>query len=321
MKSSRIFIWVILFSLSYNLFAVESVISCDSKTFSCYKENLEKYCNASTNEWKKGPDFGKITEDYADFTSKAQNEKMKSLIENEKNAESKAYLEKMLSSTRIGGFEGYRVVEIARVEYRNNMNRIFSCAVAAGRADQLTKLEEVINKKFPGKWSDIKEKLKKEKERYKNIITGMNCNQNTDGSTNVKIVDKLARSATIEYCSYQYYLDYLDANIKQDFNETLQKEKQIGENNTYTIPKNTDAFLQKLTKSIWSIEDELSRAKSILPKAVVAYREMERTYTLHILLVIIYDDYLNLRDNLKSYMNALSQTFEKANNAQDANQR
>ncbi len=128
------------------------------------------------------------------------------------------------------------------------MNRIFSCAVAAGRADKLTKLLSIP--KLSAEGSDIRTKLEKEKKRYERIIQNINCNQNTDGSSVVKIVDKLARSATIEYCGYQYYLDYLDANIKQDFNETLQKEKQIGESNTSTIPKNTDTFLQKLTNSI-----------------------------------------------------------------------
>ena len=77
-----------------------------------------------------------------------------------------------------------------------------------------------------------------------------NCNLNTDGSTVVRIPDKLIRSATIEYCSYQYYLDYLGSNIKQDYTQTLEKEKKIGDSGKYTIPKNTDTFLQKLTNSI-----------------------------------------------------------------------
>ncbi len=319
MKTYHFFIWVILFSFSSSLFAVDYTSSCDPKTFSCYKENLTNLCNAQSSVWNVGPNLWKITEDYADFTSEAQNTKAQAIIASEKNADSKASLRELLDPSRIGSFDGFRSVEIARIQYRNNMNRIFSCAVAAGRSEKLAKLLNIPWLATPG--SDIKTKLEKEKTRYANIMKDANCNLNTDGSTVVRIPDKLIRSATIEYCSYQYYLDYLGSNIKQDYTQTLEKEKKIGDSGKYTIPKNTDTFLQKLTNSIWVIENELTRSKSTIKKAVVAYREMERTYTVHILLVIIYDDYLNLRDNLKSYMNALSQTFEKANNAQDANQR
>lgn len=48
---------------------------------------------------------------------------------------------------------------------------------------------------------------------------------------------------------------------------------------------------------------------------------MERAYPVHLLLMIIYDDYIRLRKNLSSYMNASTQLYIKAYNAQDANQR
>jgi hypothetical protein len=69
------------------------------------------------------------------------------------------------------------------------------------------------------------------------------------------------------------------------------------------------------------LASERARVDTILPKAIMAFQEMERTYIVHLLLVIIYDDYLKLRDNLNTYMSIVSQTFEKAYNAQDANQR
>ena len=46
---------------------------------------------------------------------------------------------------------------------------------------------------------------------------------------------------------------------------------------------------------------------------------MERTYSVHLMLMIVYDDYLELRQNMNTYLNAVSQLFEKANNAQSAN--
>lgn len=70
-----------------------------------------------------------------------------------------------------------------------------------------------------------------------------------------------------------------------------------------------------------SIQNEMTRAENTLPKALMAYREMQRTYSVHILLVMITDDYLTLRSNLDLYLSNISQLFEKAHNAQDANQR
>ncbi|MFZ2255703.1 MAG: hypothetical protein WAW59_02885 [Patescibacteria group bacterium] len=42
---------------------------------------------------------------------------------------------------------------------------------------------------------------------------------------------------------------------------------------------------------------------------------MQRTYAAHLLLTIVYDDYVRLRDNLNRYMTPVSQLFEKAYNA------
>ena len=70
-----------------------------------------------------------------------------------------------------------------------------------------------------------------------------------------------------------------------------------------------------------ALRDELVRAETTLPKALTTYREMQRTYGVHILLVMIMDDYMTLRNNLDLYLSNISQLFEKANNAQDANKR
>jgi uncharacterized protein YvpB len=46
---------------------------------------------------------------------------------------------------------------------------------------------------------------------------------------------------------------------------------------------------------------------------------MERTYGMHLMLVVLYDDYVRLRDNLSSHFNSISQLLEKAYNAQNPN--
>ena len=82
--------------------------------------------------------------------------------------------------TRIGNFEGFRAVEIARIGYRTNMNRIFSCAVVASRYEKLSKVIDTINTSLGVKASDIVTKFRKEKDRYDRLRTTMNCALNTE---------------------------------------------------------------------------------------------------------------------------------------------
>jgi len=64
------------------------------------------------------------------------------------------------------------------------------------------------------------------------------------------------------------------------------------------------------------ISREITRADTTLPKAIRSWTEMNQTYGVHVLLTIIYDDYIRLRRDLSNYMNISSQLYQKVNNAQ-----
>ena len=81
------------------------------------------------------------------------------------------------------------------------------------------------------------------------------------------------------------------------------------------FPINTDDMAAELIKRQEQMRTEISRAQRALPRAIIAYQEMYRTYAAHLMLVIVYDDYVLLRDNLNKYMSPVSQLFEKAFNA------
>lgn len=105
-----------------------------------------------------------------------------------------------------------------------------------------------------------------------------------------------------------------------NFSAAIEIDTKVWGNTGAAIPT-TDAAVQRMTAWLSKLDAERTRAKVTVPKAVMAFAEMDRTYTTHILLVIIYDDYLKLRDHLNTYLAIVSQTFEKAYNAQDANNR
>ena len=87
------------------------------------------------------------------------------------------------------------------------------------------------------------------------------------------------------------------------------------------IPATIEEWRSSYLERSSALSREIARAESTLPRALRAYQDMERSYPIHLMLVIIYDDYIRLRKNLSVYMAASSQLYMKAYTAQDANQR
>ena len=320
MKKGLLFSIAILyffFSCTGGIFAEEDT----TMSYGDYRANVSTYCRDPRMPWNKDDlTFGKITVDYEPLDKNLLSSARSKLLDRESDSEERARIEKSLSDSVMARFTGYRALEIARVTYQNNMNRIFSCAVVAGRYDVIKKVTETINNKYGQRASDITRKLEKEKNRYDQLKNKMNCGRNTSDTADLQIKNRLASSAMNEYCGYQYYLDYLRAQVEDNTTRTYTIDRALG-GSSAGIPRTTDQAVDTLSLYQRSIERDLLRAYTTLPKALVAYREMERTYPLHLILVMIYDDYLRLRDNIDLYLSAISQLFEKADNAQDVNRR
>jgi hypothetical protein len=319
MKKTLLFIYVVICTniLGWEyLYAAEKTI-CDIKEKSCYDEQI-KVCTSSKSPWGEWPGLWALTEKYEEFKPEKINEMIQKISQAETGDDEKKTMQKKLDTLNSNIYGGFRAGEAARLLYRRNMNQIFSCAVIASRYTKLEKLENTIGNKSGA--SNILESIKKEKKRYEGLMTKKTCLQNGSEQASDKVVDRLAVSATWEYCRYTYYLDYLKANVTNDFSAAVEIDAKIGGNTGSALPT-TDAAVQRMTKWINTLDQERSRANTTVPKAVMAFAEMDRTYITHILLVIIYDDYIKLRDHLNTYLTIVSQTFEKAYNAQDSNNR
>lgn len=300
--------------------SAEDAPVCDEKLYECYQTRVQYYCTKKTdgNPWASKPNFGKLSScDYPVFTQEGVNASITCMESAEASKEME--VRDGVSLPVLGNFDGFKAAEVARLLYRKNMNSIFACAIIASRQDKLTKLQEIINKKSPA--SDIKTKIENEKKRYDDIMGKMNCSQNRDASQETDpLIDRLMASAMLEYCQYGYYLDYLEMNVRENYAISTRTDSNIGTGNTASSPKNTDQALRDMITKVNSVGNERMRAQDVVPKALIAYQEMDRTYIVHVLLSIIFDDYRRLRDGLDNYMAIVGQTFEKAFNAQDANQ-
>lgn len=125
----------------------------------------------------------------------------------------------------------------------------------------------------------------------------------------------MINSATLQYCHYRKYLTYIESNLSNNNSEFSRIESKIGQDNTEKAPQDSESFQRKLIQQRSQIQTEIYTTDRALPRSIDAFKEMERTYAAHLLLVIVYDDYVRLRDNLARYMSSTSQLFEKANNA------
>lgn len=194
------------------------------------------------------------------------------------------------------------------------MNALFDCSVIESRKSIIDRLKESGGLKGQ---SEILAKLNREsqklQEQYNQCLP--NNASASDETISREVGTRLINSSTLQYCHYRKYLRYLESNFENNASGFTDLEQSIGQGSGTLVPTNSDAFTRELISRQNEIRQAISRADRVLPRAVAAYKEMERTYAAHLLLVIVYDDYVRLRDNLNKYMSATSQLFEKANNA------
>lgn len=280
-----------------------------------HEANVRAYCDGASQEWSQYSNLAPIPQ-YPELESSAVNRQ----IERTPNLsnisdEERGRLAQELTMGRIGNFSEFKTLEVARLQYRSTMNSIFACAVIESRLNILTKIQDVL----PTKNSEIVTLLKKEETSLRSQKGKLQCN--SAGSEKVPSMQELVNSTTRQYCHYRYYLDYLDTALRTDKHQLEQIESAIGTGSGTKIPVTTSAWQESYQTYANALDKEIARADATLPRAIRAFRDMERAYPAHLMLVIIYDDYIRLRNNLSIYMNASTQLYMKAFNAQDENQR
>ena len=199
------------------------------------------------------------------------------------------------------------------------MNSIFSCAIIDSRLRILDGIRSQVESVAKGANSEIKMQLDKEKTRLEREKNNLQCNPSP--SDKASVMQEIVNSTTRQYCHYRYYLSYLDTNLETSRTIIEQMEKNIGNGNGTQITTNSEEWIASYNRYASDLEREIARADTTLPRAIRTFLDMEKAYPAHLMLMIIYDDYIRLRNNLSAYMNASTQTYIKAYNAQDANNR
>lgn len=244
----------------------------------------------------------------------ARTQNLANISEDEKNR-----LASELDMSRIGNFDGFKTLEVARLQYRSAMDSLFSCSIVDSRLRILDNVRSTVENVTNGGNSEIKLQLDKEQKRLEREKNNLQCNNSSPDKA--AVLDEIVNSATRQYCHYRYYLSYLDSNLQMNRTFIEQVEKNIGTNGSKKEARTVNEWRESYNTYANSLDQEITRADTSLPRALRTFLDMEQAYPAHLLLTIIYDDYIRLRANLAAYMNASTQTYLKAYNAQDANNR
>lgn len=319
----KIFIITLFFSIFFLDHAHAETIPTennpDYKSYKAFQDGAKAYCDDPSRAWGQNNALVPIPQ-YPELSAEAVTTQM-NRTQNLQNIsdEQKNRLQSELSTERIGNFSGFKTLEVARLQYRAAMNSVFACGIVESRLTILAGLREALDASTSSRKSEIQTQLDKEKSRLENERDKLKCN--SAGAAKTTNMTELVNSTTRQYCHYRHYLSYLDTNLEDNRYNIEQIEKNIGTGDGTIQARTIGEWIESYNRYATSLDTEINRADSSLPRAIQAYKDMEKAYPVHLMLTIIYDDFIRLRQNLSTYMNASTQLYLKAYNAQDANQR
>lgn len=215
-----------------------------------------------------------------------------------------------------------QIIEIARIHHREKMNNAFGSAILLARLKIIEEMREALKTKMGSYYSEIENKLNIESQKTQSLLERYGGKSDTSDSKKM-VRDRLLQTVMSQHCTYTQYLSYVQKNIQDNYQGMVNLEQSVRQNTAFS-GTNMPATIRSARESIATRERtvslEIERSERNIIKAVDGFMNMEATYGAHILLVMIYDDYLRLRKNLVWFLNPTSQYFEKSYNAQNTNQ-
>lgn len=193
--------------------------------------------------------------------------------------------------------------------YRENMSNIYRCAMINAQKKSLVRVKEkLISLEKTGELDDsIGRKIDKQINKIDLQATRLNC----FNTSNDDIYNKLniLKETTYETCKYRNYLEYMKeyANIPKNLVDTETDSEEV--NYSFQYLQNELFWLQ------WKIDTEIEHMYNVFPIVFHAYGEYENNLAAHIMLEVIYGDYLILRQKLHETINPINQVGYKIMNA------
>ncbi len=211
-------------------------------------------------------------------------------------------------------------IEKASLVYKERMNALYACAVLNTKY----KIHTRLVKEFHPEGTNMVRNLERATQQIESQMKQRGCKnvskEEGDGAE-LSMKRSLIRSATMEYCNYRHYLKYVDDNVKNQLSRVIQNEdklraqRQADPNAPYERFPSSESLAASLGSVSSRATNEIAHTQRVFDDAFDAYRDFEQTYASHILMVLIEDRYLMIREYLRDTMNPIGQVIYKASNA------
>lgn len=211
-------------------------------------------------------------------------------------------------------------IEKASLVYKERMNSLYACAVLNAKY----KIHTRLVKEFKPEGTNIVRNLKQATQQIESLLKQKSCKniskEEGEGSE-LSVKRSLIRSTTMEYCNYRHYLKYVDDNVKNQLSRVIQNEDKLRAQRVAQPDAPNDRFpsSESMATALGDVTfraaNEIAHTQRVFDDAFDAYRDFEQTYASHILLVLIEDRYLMIREYLRDTMNPIGQVIYKASNA------
>lgn len=322
----KILLFCILFTITYSIeCSARETEDVDDpwliRSFVDYNKAVTDICESSSVPWanyKNALTLRIIKPEYPELSGATIAKTWQQLVNDGITPEAKNRIQTELNTTPLGSSSLFSSVKLAGVQYRKIMDETYACAVLNSRSNILQTLRLQIEKNG-SEMSEIRTKLKSAEDAMKKAKQLNWCKDTVIKGNDAK--RELLDATMFQYCVYRHYLAYIETNLRENANTLILEENDSRKNlwvNSIAL-ENTDQYVIIVRSLVSQIESEIARANDVYSQALVAYSEMERTYGIHILLLVLTDDYIQFRRNLKNFMNPLSQFFQKAVNVQSKN--
>ncbi len=288
-----------------------------------YLDNVKAVCDVGP--WAGGESVitaASVT--YPDFESAMADRSYRAAIE--AVGGDKTGIEDLIAKSKEPGtpFQMGTDVKLASEVYKERMNGIFACA----QINFKIRTHENLLKTIKGEKADSGNTAKKLEEQTKKLrleLTRRHCadRTSTDGKGNVMMKGMVLNQTAKEYCNYRHYLQYLKSNAQNRISSFVTAEEKRRSDGAAKSPEAGSKALGSAEEAgiavanlTVSIGQEIDHTREVFPQSMLAYKEFERTYASHVVMLFVLEDYMLLRDTLKKVMNPLGQVIYKASNAE-----
>jgi len=210
-------------------------------------------------------------------------------------------------------------IEKASLLYKERMNSIYACAVLNAKY----KIHKRMLVTYKPEGTNIVRNLQQATQKIDALMKQKKCiniSSSEGEGSELSVKRSLIRSSTIEYCNYRHYLNYVDYNVKNSLSRVIEAEeksrnKPASASGVLDRFPNSESVATALVDINSRATTEIAQTQRVFDDAFDAYREFEQNYASHILMILIEDRYLVIREYVRDSMNPIGQVIYKALNA------